>query len=91
LLAVVEALADEKNCTASQVALAWLIQQPGVTSAIIGPRTMSHLQDNLGALLVEISDDDRRRLDEVSEPELAIVPYYHGSMIDFKPSQYSWV
>ena len=91
LLDVVEALADEKDCTPSQVALAWLVQQPGVTSAIIGPRTMSQLEDNLGSVSVEISDDDRRRLDEVAEPELAIVPYYHGSMIDFKPSQYNWM
>jgi aryl-alcohol dehydrogenase-like predicted oxidoreductase len=91
LLEVVEALAAEKACTPSQVALAWLIQQPGVTSAIVGPRTMDHLQDNLGALAVEISDDDRGRLDEAAEPELAIVPYYHGSMINFKPSQYSWI
>ena len=90
LLAVVEELATEKNCTPSQFALAWLIQQPGVTSAIFGPRTLSHLEDNLGALAVEISEDDRRRLDEVAEPELAIVPYYHGSMIDFKQSQFGW-
>jgi aryl-alcohol dehydrogenase-like predicted oxidoreductase len=90
LMAVVEALAAEKNCTPSQIALAWLIQQPGVTSVIIGPRTMAHLEDNLGAAPVEITNDDRSRLDEVSEPELAIVPYYHGSMVDFKPPQYSW-
>ena len=91
LLDVVEALADEKNCTPSQVALAWLEKQPGVTSVIIGPRTMSQLEDNLGAVNVAISDEDRRRLDEVAEPELAIVPYYHGSMIDFKPSQHGWM
>ncbi|NCF66534.1 MAG: aldo/keto reductase [Chloroflexi bacterium] len=91
LLAVVETLADEKDCTPSQLALAWLLQQPGVTSAIVGPRTMFHLEENLGALLVEIDDDDCRRLDEVAEPELAIVPYYHGSMVNFKPSEYGWV
>jgi len=90
LLDVVEDLAAEKNCTPSQLALAWLINQPGVTSAIIGPRTVAQLEDNLGALAVEINAEDRRRLDEVSERELAIVPYYHGSMIDFKPSEYNW-
>lgn len=90
VLAVVETLAAEKNCTPSQVALAWLIRQPGITSGIIGPRTMAHLEDNMGAVGVEITDEDRSRLDEVAEPELAVVPYYHGSMIDFKPSQYSW-
>ena len=90
LLAEVEALAVEKNCTPSQIALAWLIQQPGVTSSIIGPRTMAQLDDNLGAVSVVITEDDRNRLDAVAEPELAIVPYYHGSMIDFKASQFHW-
>ncbi|HRQ42712.1 MAG TPA: aldo/keto reductase [Chloroflexota bacterium] len=90
LLAVVEALAAEKNCTPSQVALAWVIQRPGITSAIIGPRTLAQLEDNLSALDVEITAVDNGRLDQVAEPELAIVPYYHGSMIDFKPSQFSW-
>ena len=90
VLDVVEALAEEKNCTPSQVALAWLINQAGVTSAIIGPRTMAHYVDNVGAVTVEITDADRARLDEVSEPERAIVPYYHGSMINFKASEFSW-
>jgi aryl-alcohol dehydrogenase-like predicted oxidoreductase len=90
LLDVVVALADEKGCSPAQVAIAWLIRQPGVTSAIVGPRTLAHLEDNLGAVPVEITDDDRARLDEVSEPELAIVPYYHGSMINFKPSEFGW-
>jgi aryl-alcohol dehydrogenase-like predicted oxidoreductase len=90
LLTVVEDLAVEKKCTPSQVSLAWLLQQPGVTSAIIGPRSISHLEDNLAATQVTIDEDDCQRLDEVARPELAIVPYYHGSMIDFAPSQYSW-
>lgn len=90
LLAVVESLAEEKNCTPSQLALAWVVHQPGVTSPIIGPRTMAQFEDNLSATAVDISDDDHRRLDEVAEPEMAIVPYYHGSMIDFKQSQYGW-
>ena len=51
---------------------------------------MAHFEDNLAALPVAISADDRRRLDEVAEPEQAIVPYYHGSMINFKPSQFNW-
>lgn len=61
-------LAAEKNCTVSQLALAWLIHQPGVTSPIIGPRTLAHFEDNLGALEVEITDEDRKRLDAVTIP-----------------------
>jgi aryl-alcohol dehydrogenase-like predicted oxidoreductase len=85
-----EVIAKEKNATISQVALAWCVQQPGITSPIIGPRTMDHLLDNLGAASVAITDEDRARLDTVAEPESAIVPYYTGKNIDFKPPQYRW-
>lgn len=90
VIEVVEAIASEKGVTPSQVALAWLMWQPGVTSVIIGPRTIEQLDDNVGAASVEITDADRARLDEVAEPELAIVPYYHGSMINFAPSKHNW-
>lgn len=91
VLDVVEALAQEKGCTPAQVALAWCARQPGVTSPIIGPRTMAHLEDNLGAVDVALTDADRARLDAVAEPERAIVPYYIGRMIDFKPPAYRWL
>ncbi len=90
VLDVVQALAEEKSASISQVALAWVMQQPGITSPIIGPRTMEHFEDNLGAADVTITADDRARLDAVSPPEQAIVPYYSGKMIDFKPPQYRW-
>lgn len=90
VLDVVEALAQEKGCTPGQVALAWVAQQPGVTSPIIGPRTLAQLEDNLGALAVSVSDEDRARLDEVSPPEQAIALYYTSRMIDFKPPQHRW-
>lgn len=90
VLDVVEALAAEKGVTASQVALAWLLRQPGVTSPIVGPRTMAHFQDNLDAVNVEITDADRARLDVVAPPEEAIVSYYNGRMMDFAPAQYRW-
>ena len=47
LLDVVLDLADEKNCTPAQVALAWCMNQPGITSPIVGPRTMEQLDDGL--------------------------------------------
>ncbi len=90
VLETVEALAAEKKVTSSQLALAWVMRQPGVTSPIIGPRTMAHLEDNLGALEVTFTDEDTARIDAASPPEQAIVPYYTGVMIDFKPAQYRW-
>ncbi|HMN30287.1 MAG TPA: aldo/keto reductase, partial [Caldilineaceae bacterium] len=56
-------LAGAKGCTLSQLALAWCMQQPGVTSPIIGPRTMKQLEDNLGALAVTITAEDRAAID----------------------------
>ncbi len=90
VLDVVEALAKEKNCSISQLALAWTMHQPGITSPIIGPRTMDHLVDNLAALDVEITDEDRARLDEVAPPEQSIATYYSSNAMDFKPSQHRW-
>lgn len=88
VLDVVEALAQEKNCTPGQVALAWVMRQPAITSPIIGPRTMEHLKDNLGAVDVTFSEEDTERLDAASPPEQATVSYYTGKMMDFKPAQY---
>ncbi|RMH09195.1 MAG: aldo/keto reductase [Nitrospirae bacterium] len=83
----VETLAREKACTPSQVALAWCMQQPGITSPIIGPRTLAQLEDNLGALSIQITDDDRKQLDEVAPPGRVIVPYYEAN---FGPHIYHW-
>ncbi len=91
LLDLVQAIADEKGCSASQVALAWVNSKPGITSPIIGPRTMAHLVDNLGAIEVEITAEDHARLDALAEPERATVPYYHGGMINFNPNEYAWL
>jgi aryl-alcohol dehydrogenase-like predicted oxidoreductase len=81
-LAVVDGLrplAEEKGRPLSQVALAWCMHQPGVTSPIIGPRTMEQLEDNLGALDLEITDQDRSRIDELVPPGGMVAPFYEAS------------
>jgi aryl-alcohol dehydrogenase-like predicted oxidoreductase len=60
--------------SAAQVALAWLLGRPGVCSVIVGARTDEQLADNLAAAGLSLSDEERRRLDEVSAPPL---PYPH--------------
>ena len=69
-------LAEEKRCTPSQVALAWCMRQPGITSPIIGPRTMEQLEENLRATDVSVTDEDRAALDEVAPPGGAVVPFH---------------
>ena len=73
-----EKLAAAKGCSMSQFALAWCRDQPGVTSPIIGPRTMEQLSDNLGAMDVTLTDDDRKAIDELCPPGEHVVPFYHA-------------
>ncbi len=72
-------LAQAKGMTASQLALLWVKDQPGVTAPIIGPRTMEHLQDNLAVLDKSLSDEDQKALDEVNGPGNAISDFHNSN------------
>ena len=87
VLDVVLAIAAEKGCTPSQFALAWCAQQPGITSPIVGVRTMEQLEDNLGAIDVQVTDEERERIDEVAPPGGVITRYYRA---DFGPHLFRW-
>ena len=82
-----EKIAADKGCTISQFALAWCAAQPGITSPIIGPRTLEQLQDNLGAVDIEITVEDNKRVDEIIEPGTAVLPYY---MLDQTVHKFRW-
>jgi voltage-dependent potassium channel beta subunit len=58
-------LADQAGCSRAQLALAWAAAQPGISSVITGATKPEQLQENLGALRVNITDDVRRRLEEL--------------------------
>ena len=83
-----EELADKKGCSTSQLALAWVMHQPGITSPIIGPRTMEQLEDNLKALTIQVTDEDRKAIDEIIPPGTQVAPYYHAS---WGPHEHSWL
>lgn len=76
-----------KGCSVSQLALAWCMNQPAITSPIVGPRTMDQLKDNLAALNVQITDADREAIDTVSPPGRAVHTYYEAS---FGPHPHRW-
>jgi aryl-alcohol dehydrogenase-like predicted oxidoreductase len=61
-------LADGKNVAVSGVALAWVISRAGVTSTIIGARTVDQLKQNLSALNVTLTGEEIKSLDEISQP-----------------------
>jgi aryl-alcohol dehydrogenase-like predicted oxidoreductase len=72
---VLQKIALSRGASCAQVALAWNLNQPGITAPIIGPRTLDQLEDNLGALNVTLTSDDRQMLDAASPPGDKIVPY----------------
>ncbi len=76
VLDVLTALAQEKDISPYQAALAWVLRQPGVTSPIIGPRTLEQLEESFGALDVQFTPEDFARLDAAAPPGEVIVPYY---------------
>ena len=82
-------LALEKGCTMSQLSLAWCAQQPAVTCPIIGPRTIEHLTDNIKALKVQITEQDKDQIDTISAPGCAVVSYYEpDGRVMFGPYRY---
>jgi len=71
----VRAVADDRDASMAQVALAWLVDRPTVTSVILGARTVDQLDDNLGAAGLHLSVDETARLDAASDPAPADYPY----------------
>ena len=69
-------IAKVHGVSAAQVALAWLLSRPGVTSVIVGARTDDQLADNLASADLVLSSEERAALGEVSTPDL-IYPHWH--------------
>jgi aryl-alcohol dehydrogenase-like predicted oxidoreductase len=65
-------LADEAGLPLIHLAIAFVLQHPAVTAPIIGPRTMDHLQSQLGAVDVELTTDILDRIDEIVPPGTTI-------------------
>jgi aryl-alcohol dehydrogenase-like predicted oxidoreductase len=73
---LVDIAAGRAGVSPAQVALAWLLGRPAVTSLIIGARTDEQLRDNLAAADLTLAADEREALDKVSAPEL-VYPHWH--------------
>jgi len=77
---VLTVMAKEKGATVAQLALAWLLHQPVVTTVIIGAKRMDQLDDNLNAVNVKLTAEDLQKLDRVSQ----LAPEYPGWMLEFQ-------
>ncbi len=71
LVALIQQMATEKGCTASQLALAWLLAQGDDIIPIPGTKRVSYLEENVGALDVQLSASDLRRIDEIAPKGVA--------------------
>lgn len=79
----VRSICEARGCTMTEFALKWVLDREGVTSPIIGPRTVEQLQDNLKALDIAITDEERQRVDELAPPGTHVASYYDA---DFGPN-----
>ncbi|MFF2911285.1 aldo/keto reductase [Paenibacillus sp. NPDC057934] len=75
-------IAEAHETNPASVALAWLLTRPVVTSVLVGAKRLEQLEDNLAAADIELTDEEIRRLDEVS----ALPPEYPGWMIEHQKS-----
>lgn len=69
-------IAKEHDASIPQVALAWVLSRAGVTAPIMGARTLEHLEDNVKALDLRLTEEDTKKLDDLSRPELSFpIPF----------------
>jgi len=78
ILDVMHMIASGRQVSVAQIALAWLLHQPAVTSVIIGANTPQQLSDNLNSVNLELTSEELQTLDEVSQ----LAPEYPGWMLD---------
>ena len=75
VIEAVRSVAEARGASMAQVALAWLVDRPAVTSVILGARTPEQLDDNLSAAQVHLSAEETARLDQASTPIMDDYPY----------------
>jgi aryl-alcohol dehydrogenase-like predicted oxidoreductase len=70
-------MAEERHVSAAQIALAWLLTKPFVSTVIIGAKSMDQLRDNIASTRVQLTEAELKSLDEVSQ----LPPEYPGWML----------
>lgn len=69
-------IAQAKDITLSELAHAWLLQRPGITAPIIGPKSIEHLRSAIKACEVKLSKEELSKIDEIIPPGTAVSNYY---------------
>ena len=82
LLEAMRPLAERADCTEAQLALAWLLTKPVVTSVLIGSAKLSQLDDNLGAAAVRLDPAIVANLDELTAPAPIYPHWFNARLTD---------
>ncbi len=88
--AALKGISDAKGVSLSAFSTAWVLNQPGITSPIIGPRTLEQYEDYMKALDITITDEEQAEIDAIVTPGEHVTAYYQKEFSDFKPQQYRW-
>ncbi len=78
ILELLEEIAKSNGRTISQIALAWVLGHPAVTTAVVGATSVEQLEENLGVLDYRINDEERERLNVASKHNLGVYRYHSG-------------
>lgn len=73
-------LAEEHGISLAEFAHSWLLTRPGITSVLIGPRTIDHLRSTLSSYDVELTEEALERVDELVPPGTFVSNFYDGNV-----------
>lgn len=71
--------ANEKGCSAAQLAVAWVLHQPGITGTILGPRTLEQFESLLPAIDIKLDETDLSFCDSLAPPGAYVANYFNTS------------
>jgi aryl-alcohol dehydrogenase-like predicted oxidoreductase len=75
VLDAVRTVAEDRGVSLAEVAIAWLMARPAVSSVILGARSMDQLTGNMAAAELKLTPEETHLLDEASEPPTPDYPY----------------
>ena len=84
---VLETVAARHGATVAQIALAWQLRQPAVTSAIVGARSAEQLAENVKAIAIELPQEDLQQIDAVSRLPSEYPQWYHDLSLGRRPGE----
>lgn len=87
---VLVSIGDARGVSAAQIALAWVLDRPGIASAVVGGENEAHFRDNIAAVDLDLTAEERDKLDKVSALPM-IYPYWHqGQFARDRFSEADW-